>query len=86
MSVIGWIVLGAVAGWLASILTGRNERMGCLANIVVGILGALIGGAIIGFLAGGGVDPISGFNISSLIVAVIGAVILLLVFGLFRGR
>ena len=39
MSIIGWVVLGAIAGWLASIVTGRNRQMGCIANIVAGIIG-----------------------------------------------
>jgi uncharacterized membrane protein YeaQ/YmgE (transglycosylase-associated protein family) len=79
--IIGWIVLGGLAGWLASIVTGWNDRMGCIANIVVGIVGALIGGAIASFLGGTG---ITGFNIYSLLVAVIGAVVLLVIVGLIR--
>ena len=46
MCIIGWIVLGGLAGWLASIITGWNDRMGCIANIVVGIVGALIASAL----------------------------------------
>ena len=46
MGILFWIVFGGIAGWVASIITGRNDRMGCLTNIVVGILGALIGGCI----------------------------------------
>ena len=83
MSIIGWIVLGAIAGWLASIVTGRNAQMGCIANIVAGVVGALIGGFI--FSAFGG-DPITGFNLYSLIVAFVGAVVVLAVLNLLRGR
>jgi uncharacterized membrane protein YeaQ/YmgE (transglycosylase-associated protein family) len=83
MSIIGWIVLGAIAGWLASIVTGRNAQMGCIANIVVGIIGGLVGGLVMSFFGGSGVN---GFNIPSLIVAVIGAVILLAIWNLISGR
>jgi uncharacterized membrane protein YeaQ/YmgE (transglycosylase-associated protein family) len=83
MSIIGWIVLGALAGWLASIITGRNAQMGCIANIVVGIIGGLIGGWVMSFFGGQGV---TGFNIPSLIVALIGAVILLFLYNLIARR
>lgn len=74
MGIIGWIVLGGIAGWLASIIMGTNASMGIGANIVVGIVGALIGGFLFSVL--GGAD-ITGFNLWSLFVAVIGSVILL---------
>jgi uncharacterized membrane protein YeaQ/YmgE (transglycosylase-associated protein family) len=83
MGVISWIIFGALAGWIASIITGRNQRMGCIANIVVGIIGAFIGGFLMSSIGRGGV---TGFNLSSFIVAVIGAVVLLLVVGLFQRR
>ena len=81
MGIITWIIFGALAGWVASIITGRNNRMGCIANIVVGIVGAFIGGILMSFIGGGGV---SGFNLYSFIVAVIGAVVLLVIVGLFQ--
>lgn len=74
MSIIGWIIIGALAGWIASMLTGNSEKMGAGANILVGIIGGFIGGAVMNLLGGAG---ITGFNIWSLIVAVIGSVILL---------
>ena len=74
MTILGWVLFGAIAGWLASILTGRNQRQGCFANIAVGVLGAFIGGALFRALGGAGV---TGFNPWSMLVAVIGAVILL---------
>jgi uncharacterized membrane protein YeaQ/YmgE (transglycosylase-associated protein family) len=83
MSIIGWIILGAIAGWLASIVTGNNARMGCIANIVAGIVGALVGGFI--FNAFGG-DAITGFNIYSLLVAFVGAVVVLLIWNALAGR
>ena len=48
-----WILFGALAGWLASIITGRNNRQGCIMNIIVGIVGAFIGGAVYGLITGG---------------------------------
>ena len=83
MNIIVWIVFGALAGWIASIITGRNKRMGAIANIVVGVLGAFIGGFIMQFFGGPGV---TGFNLSSLLVAIGGAVVLLLITGLFTRR
>lgn len=83
LGILGWIVLGGLAGWLASLITGRSRRQGCLMDIVVGIVGALIGGFLFNAVAGVGV---TGFNAWSLFVAVIGAVILIWVVGLIRGR
>lgn len=81
MGIIAWIIFGALAGWIASIITGRNDQMGCIANIVVGIIGAFIGGFLVSFVGGSGV---TGFNLYSFVVAVLGAVVLLAVFGLVR--
>ncbi len=83
MSIIGWIILGGIAGWLASIITKRNDRMGCITNIVVGIIGAAVGGWVFSFFGGTGV---SGFNLPSLLVAFVGAVIVLAVVNLIFGR
>lgn len=72
MNLIGWIVLGALAGWIAKAIT--KEEGGLLKNIIVGIIGAILGGWIVGLLGGEGV---TGFNIWSLLVAIIGAIILI---------
>ena len=81
MSILAWIILGGIAGWLASMVAGNNAEQGVLGNIVVGILGALIGGFIVNLLGGTG---ITGFNVWSLIVAVIGATLLLFIVKGFR--
>ena len=81
MNFIAWIIFGALAGWIASIITGRNAQMGACANIIVGILGAVIGGFI---MQSFGAQGITGFNIPSMLVAILGAVLLLFVVGLFR--
>jgi uncharacterized membrane protein YeaQ/YmgE (transglycosylase-associated protein family) len=85
MGIILWIIFGALAGWIASKIMGRDASMGAIANIVVGIIGAALGGWISAALLGG--NGITGFNIWSLLIAIGGACLLLLIFGgLRRGR
>ena len=83
MSIIGWIVLGLIAGWLAGQFM-RGGGYGIVGDIVLGILGALVGGWITSALLGR--DMVNGFNIESLIVAVIGAIVLIAISRLFTGR
>jgi len=83
VNIISWIILGAIAGWLASMVTKRNDRMGCITNIIVGIVGAAVGGWIFSLFGGEGV---TGFNLPSLLVAFIGAVIVLAAINLIFGR
>jgi len=83
MGWLAWIVLGGLAGWVASILTKNNARMGILANIIVGIIGAFAGTYLL-HLAG--IKGMTGFNFYSFLVAVGGAVVLLLLFNVIRGR
>ncbi len=80
---IGWIVLGGLAGWVASMIMGTNARQGLLGNIVVGIVGGLLGGFVFGLLGGAGV---TGFNLWSFLVALVGAVILLFLWRLITGK
>ena len=80
MGIIGFIILGGLAGWVASMITGDNGRIGIVGNIIVGIIGAIIGGLIASALGGEGV---SGFNIYSFLVAIGGSVVLLWFVGLF---
>ena len=77
------LVFGAVVGWLASIAVGRNKEMGCLANTVVGVLGAIIGGVIVRLLGLSG-PQVVGLNLYSIVVGVLGAVVLLLGLVLFK--
>ena len=74
MNIVLWIVLGAVAGWLASIVMRTNAQQGLLLDIVLGIAGAVVGGLIMNFL---GAPGTTGFNIYSLFVAFIGAAVLI---------
>jgi uncharacterized membrane protein YeaQ/YmgE (transglycosylase-associated protein family) len=83
MSIIAWIVLGAVAGYIAEHLTGR--RTGFLLATVIGIVGALLGGFLARELFG--VDTLDTFfNLSTWVTAIIGAVVLFLLFGAVWGR
>ena len=75
MSIIAWIVLGLIAGFIASKIVNRSGE-GILLDIIVGIIGAIIGGWIMAAIGGEGV---TGFNAWSLLVAVFGAVVLLLI-------
>lgn len=78
---IWWIVLGALAGWIASMIMGTNRQQGLLMDIVVGIVGAIIGGYVVSLFGLG-----TGGFIWSLLVAVLGAVILLWIMRMVRGR
>lgn len=81
MTIITWIILGALAGWIASMITGSNARVNGMMNIVVGIIGAFIGGLVLQLL---GASQPTGFNLPSLLTAVLGAVILLALVKAFR--
>jgi uncharacterized membrane protein YeaQ/YmgE (transglycosylase-associated protein family) len=76
MGILAWIVLGGLSGWLASIVMGTNAKMGALANIGVGIVGAILGGAMFNFFGHYGV---TGFNFHSLWVSFVGACVLLFI-------
>lgn len=76
MNIILWIIFGAIAGWIASLVMKTNAEQGLLLDIVVGIAGAFIGGFIMNLFGAGGV---SGFNLPSLLVAIIGAIVLLFI-------
>ncbi|HYI21774.1 MAG TPA: GlsB/YeaQ/YmgE family stress response membrane protein [Candidatus Limnocylindrales bacterium] len=89
ITIIAWIVLGAIAGWIAGLLVSGDEGLGVIGHVVLGIVGAFVGGFLanlVGFGAGaaGGGDVV---NIYSIVVAVIGAVIVVWVASfLMRGR
>ena len=83
MSIIAWIVLGAIAGYLAGFLVRGDEGMGVIGHIVLGIVGGIVGGWLAGLLTGG--DYINGINITTIVVAVIGAVIVVVGWNAIRG-
>jgi uncharacterized membrane protein YeaQ/YmgE (transglycosylase-associated protein family) len=82
LSIILWILFGALVGWIASLIMKTNEEQGAVANIIIGIIGAFIGGAVARMLGGEGV---TGFNVGSLFVAVLGAVILIFFIRMLSG-
>lgn len=85
MGIIIWIIMGALAGWIASMITGNNASQGMVGNIIVGILGAFVGGWLMNMLGQGGAD-LGSFNIYSLLVAIGGAVLLLFIYGKIARR
>lgn len=84
MGILSWIVVGAIAGWLAGMLVKGDEGLGVIGKIVLGIIGAVVGGFIAGQLFGG--DYINGINIQTIIVATIGAVVVVVGYHLLTGR
>ena len=86
MTFIAWIVIGGVLGWLASIVMKTNAQQGIILNIVVGIVGAFLGGLLLAPLFGTGTINQNDFSAGSLLVSFLGAVILLAIVNMFRGR
>jgi uncharacterized membrane protein YeaQ/YmgE (transglycosylase-associated protein family) len=84
MGIISWLVVGAIAGYLAGFLVKGDESLGVIGHIVLGIVGAIVGGFIAGLITGG--DYISGINIGTIIVAVIGAVVVVIGYNMIRGN
>ena len=85
MSIIAWIVLGAIAGYLAGMLVKGDEGLGVIGHIVLGIVGALVGGFLAGALFNA--DPIDGaLDLSSIVVATLGAIIVVVIASAVTGR
>jgi uncharacterized membrane protein YeaQ/YmgE (transglycosylase-associated protein family) len=84
VGIISWLVVGAIAGYLAGFLVKGDESLGVIGHIVLGIIGALIGGFVAGLLTGG--DYITGINITTIIVSVIGAIVAVVGYNAIRGR
>lgn len=77
------IIIGGLAGWVASKIMHTDESMGVILNVIVGVVGAIIGNLLLPVF---GIPGTSGFSLWSFVVALIGAIILLFIVGLFRGR
>ena len=84
MGIISWLVVGAIAGYLAGYLVKGDESLGVIGHVGLGIVGGLVGGFLAGLITGG--DYTTGINITTIVVAVIGAVILVVGYNLIRGR
>ena len=82
MSIIAWLVLGLIAGFIASKIVNKSGE-GILLDIVLGIVGAIVGGFLFSLV---GATPVTGFNIYSMVVAVIGAIVVLVIYHAIVGR
>jgi len=83
MGILLWIIFGAIAGWAASVLMKTDWEQGTLTDIILGIVGAVVGGLIMGFF---GEPGVTGFNLYSFFVAILGAVALIYVGRLMHAR
>ncbi|MFS2014147.1 GlsB/YeaQ/YmgE family stress response membrane protein [Azospirillum sp. CT11-132] len=82
MGIIAWIILGLIAGFIASKIV-NNSGQGVMMDIVLGIVGALVGGFLVSIIGGAG---ITGFNIWSILVAIFGAIVVLWIYHAVAGR
>jgi len=82
---LAWVVVGAIAGWLAGLLVKGDEGLGVIGHVLLGLVGALLGGWVVSQVTGN--DPMDGvFDISTLVTAVIGAVVLVVLVSMIMGR
>ncbi len=84
MGILSWIVVGLIAGWLAGLVV-KGGGFGCIGDIIVGVIGGLLGGWVASRFFHMG-DPMSGFNLESILVAFAGAVILVILLRLLGGK
>lgn len=77
MAIILWLVMGALVGWVASMLMGTDAEQGAILNIIVGIVGAAIGGFVSRLVGGSGVNINNSFSLTSFAISLLGAVLLL---------
>lgn len=84
MGIISWLVVGAIAGYLAGFLVKGDESLGIIGHIALGIVGGLIGGFLAGIITG--TDYTTGINVTTIVVAVIGAIIAVVAYNAIRGR
>lgn len=84
MNIIIWLIIGGVIGWLASLIMRTDAQQGVLLNIVVGIVGAVLGGWLISPLVGSATINQGDFSLSGFVVSLLGAIILLAIVNLFR--
>jgi len=84
VGILSWIIVGLVAGALAKLIMPGRDPGGIIVTMLIGIVGAIIGGFVVGLFVGG--DLISGINITTIIVATLGAILLLAIYRWFVGR
>ena len=83
MGIVLWIIFGGISGWIASLIMKTNSSQGTITDIVLGIIGAIVGGFLMGMV---GTVGVTGFDLRSLVVAVIGAVVVIYVGRLIQKR
>lgn len=83
MGILAWIIFGALAGWISSMIMKTDGEQGAVMNVVVGIIGAFLGGLVMSMIGSTGV---TGFNIRSFLVAIVGACIALAIYKAMRKR
>jgi uncharacterized membrane protein YeaQ/YmgE (transglycosylase-associated protein family) len=84
MGILSWIVVGLIAGWLAGLVV-KGSGYGCMGDTIVGVIGGLLGGWLASSLFQMG-DPMSGINLQSILVALVGAVIFIIILRLISGK
>jgi uncharacterized membrane protein YeaQ/YmgE (transglycosylase-associated protein family) len=83
MNLLLWIIFGALVGWIASLVMDTDEEQGTVLNVVVGVVGAFLGGTLMNFF--GVPADVTGFNLTSFVVALIGAIVLIAIVRALRG-
>jgi uncharacterized membrane protein YeaQ/YmgE (transglycosylase-associated protein family) len=86
INLIAWLAIGGVVGWIASLVMGTDKQQGILLNIVVGIVGAFLGGLLISPMVGTGTLSRQNFSMGAILIALLGAITLIGVLNFFRGR
>jgi uncharacterized membrane protein YeaQ/YmgE (transglycosylase-associated protein family) len=84
VGILSWIVVGLIAGVIAKLLLPGRDPGGCIITMLIGIAGAILGGFLVGLFVGGNV--VTGVNVTTIVVAIAGAIILLLLYRLLLGR
>lgn len=85
MGIVSWLIAGGVAGYLAGLLVKDDEGLGVIGHVGLGVIGALVGGFLAGLLSGGD-DYLTGIDVTTIVVAVIGAVAVVVGYGFVVGR
>jgi uncharacterized membrane protein YeaQ/YmgE (transglycosylase-associated protein family) len=84
MGILSWIIVGLIAGVLAKWIMPGRDPGGIIVTILIGIVGAVVGGFLVGLVVGG--DLISGINVTTILVATLGAIVLLAIYRWYAGR
>jgi uncharacterized membrane protein YeaQ/YmgE (transglycosylase-associated protein family) len=83
MGILLWIIFGGIVGWIASLIMNTDSQQGVIMNIIVGVVGAMIGGWIMSSL---GETAVTGFNRCGFLVALLGSIILITIIGALRSN